>query len=117
LRRHMSSAAESGTNCRWHGASAKAQCGQDSKLERLARRNRHEPGQRKNLHGTSQRQRFSWLLASGAFTSSLGDSNWESRPTRPQHPTACRSLARRCRASFQRDAARRALGNERHAAG
>ena len=34
----------------------------------------------------------------------------------PQQPTTCRSLARRCRASFQRDAARRAAGTGRHVA-
>jgi hypothetical protein len=31
----------------------------------------------------------------GAFTFSLDDYKWEGRPTRPQHPTACRSLGRR----------------------
>ena len=48
----------------------------------------------------------SWV--SGTFASSLGDSNGESRPTRPQHPTACRSLARRLRrlASARRVASR-----------
>src|SRR5205085_2813569 len=35
---------------------------------------------------------------------SLSGSNGESRPTRPLHPTACRWLARRFRASFQLDA-------------
>src|SRR5438045_2360786 len=42
LPRYTSRAAESGATCRWRGASAKAQCSQESKLERLPRHHRHE---------------------------------------------------------------------------
>jgi hypothetical protein len=108
LPRHTSSAAESGVTCRWHGAPAKASCGEELKSERLARRHRHEHMNHQNLHCRSPRQRFSWLSACGAFTNSLSEYNWESRPTRPQHPTACRSVARRLRrlASARRCASR-----------
>ena len=70
---------------------------QESRFERLARRHRFEQVNATNLHGTSPRQRLWWLSVRGTVTCSLGDSEEQSRPTRPQHPTACRSVARRLR--------------------
>ena len=80
------------------------------RFERLARRNRHaqvNPRIPTALHGGSVSHRCCLVARSLV---ALGDSNGQSHPTRPQHPTACRTLARRFRASFQRDAARRAVG-------
>src|SRR5437588_6677763 len=67
------------------------------KIRALGTASSPRANQRKYLRCTSPQQRVSWLSAGGAFTCSLGDSKAKSRPTRPQHPTACRSLARRLR--------------------
>ena len=89
----------------------------ESRLGRLAWLDRHEQVNARISTALARLQRVSLLSATAASTCSLDESNGESRPTRPQHPTACRSLARRFRASFQRDALRRAVGTGRHASG